>query len=113
MGFDDSLYMDPVGLSGGLALWWKNEVGVRVLVGKKNLNDKAVVIPWVSSVVRIYWIYRALVFKEIREVWEEVKRKAESYEDPLMCIGDFNDVANMIEKEDGKRKENGVFLGND
>ncbi|OMO70992.1 reverse transcriptase [Corchorus capsularis] len=36
---DNSLYIDPEGLSGGLALWWKGEVNVQVITGNKNVID--------------------------------------------------------------------------
>ena len=39
------------------------------------------------------------------QVWQKVKKKASRCDGPFICIGDFNDVASMMEKEGGRRKE--------
>ncbi|GKD66173.1 reverse transcriptase [Tanacetum coccineum] len=35
--FSDAYYIDPVGRSGGLALWWNSATGLNILNGRKNL----------------------------------------------------------------------------
>ncbi|KAK8580403.1 hypothetical protein V6N12_070680 [Hibiscus sabdariffa] len=39
MKMDNSFYVEPIGLAGGLALWWSNEVNMRVLNSGKNFID--------------------------------------------------------------------------
>ncbi|CAN1128459.1 hypothetical protein LINPERHAP2_LOCUS4642 [Linum perenne] len=39
MRMTHSFYVDPIGLSGGLAIWWRNDVSVSVLRASKNHID--------------------------------------------------------------------------
>ena len=64
MGFGESMYVELERLSGGLALWWKKEVMVRVLIGNKNLVDIVVMVPRGNERVRIFWICRTSIFKD-------------------------------------------------
>ncbi|XWS73272.1 hypothetical protein CRYUN_Cryun02cG0113600 [Craigia yunnanensis] len=77
IGFKEGAYVDPERLSGGLTLWWKKEIE----------------------------IYGTPIFADRMKVWEEVKRKVSGWERPLICVGNFNEVANVKENEGGKRKE--------
>ena len=63
MGFGESMYVEPEGLSGGLALWWKKEVMVRVLIGNKNLIDTVVMVPRWNERVRIFWNCRTPILR--------------------------------------------------
>ena len=72
---------------------------VKVLDGDKNLIDMTVLIPWSDSLIRIFWVYEAPIFEDIRMVWEKLKRKARSCEGPLMCVGDFNDMVSEAKKK--------------
>ncbi|KAK9018281.1 hypothetical protein V6N11_001259 [Hibiscus sabdariffa] len=42
MKMDGSFYVDPVGMAGGLALWWLNVVSILVLNSGKNVIDTKV-----------------------------------------------------------------------
>ena len=42
MRYENRYYVNPEGLSGGLALWWNNEVEVKVIEAKKNCIDTLV-----------------------------------------------------------------------
>ncbi|XWS23362.1 hypothetical protein CRYUN_Cryun28dG0007000 [Craigia yunnanensis] len=37
--FDEGMYVELEGLSGGLAIWWKNGMVVKVVIGNKNFID--------------------------------------------------------------------------
>ncbi|XVF37472.1 hypothetical protein REPUB_Repub20aG0011000 [Reevesia pubescens] len=110
MGYDEGFYVEPLGLSGGLSLWWKRDMGVQVIGREKNLIDSIVVNNDDGRKCRIFWIYGAPIFEDRREVWEYIKRKAKYINEPWMCIGDFNDVASVMEKEGGKCKERRKLL---
>ncbi|KAF7143722.1 hypothetical protein RHSIM_Rhsim05G0192100 [Rhododendron simsii] len=52
--FDSSSYVDPEGLSGGLALWWNNDLEIDVEFASRNLmhvivTDKAIPACWATS----------------------------------------------------------------
>ncbi|KAL4273346.1 hypothetical protein GQ457_13G012080 [Hibiscus cannabinus] len=42
MKLDESFYVEPVGLAGGLALWWSNEANISALNYEKNFIDTKV-----------------------------------------------------------------------
>ena len=43
--FDEGMYVEPEELSGGLALWWKEEMRVQIVTGGKNIIEFVVRIP--------------------------------------------------------------------
>ncbi|KAK9035692.1 hypothetical protein V6N11_077725 [Hibiscus sabdariffa] len=42
MKLDNAFYVEPIGIAGGLALWWNNEVKLSVLHHDKNLIDTVI-----------------------------------------------------------------------
>ncbi|KAI5316585.1 hypothetical protein L3X38_036292 [Prunus dulcis] len=57
MGFDNCFNMDPVGVAGGLSLWWDNSVEIEVLFSTPNLIDSTIKILESGMVVRGSWVY--------------------------------------------------------
>ncbi|OMO94054.1 reverse transcriptase [Corchorus capsularis] len=102
---DNALYVDPVGLSGGIALWWKNNFVVNSFEEHKNLVDTLIVDVNSGVSFRIFWIYGAPVFEDRKLIWEKVKLKAVNIEEVWCCIGDFNDILDDSEKEGGGLKD--------
>lgn len=39
MNFTSSFYVEPVGISGGLCLWWNKDVSVKIISASKNIID--------------------------------------------------------------------------
>ncbi|XWS29657.1 hypothetical protein CRYUN_Cryun24cG0048500 [Craigia yunnanensis] len=99
LSFDEGMYIEPERMSGGLALWWKNEMVVKVLIGNKNVIDTIIMVPKVIVVLRVMWIYGVPRFEERKGVWEYIKRNVRGSKDPLICVGDFNDVLYENENE--------------
>ncbi|KAF7142855.1 hypothetical protein RHSIM_Rhsim05G0135000 [Rhododendron simsii] len=94
-------YVDPVGLSGGLALWWTNDVGVNIELANKNLmhvvvNDKATNAYWASS-----FVYGCPSRSGCQEVWDSIKSIARLESLPWLCMGDFNQVLTVDDKFGG------------
>ncbi|KAH7857565.1 hypothetical protein Vadar_014063 [Vaccinium darrowii] len=94
-------YVDPVGLSGDLALWWKDNVDIDVHFKSKNLLRCNV--SWPSNASRwlatfIYappsWNQRAIFWDTMRKIHEENKY-------PWICVEDFNEVGFIWEKQGG------------
>ena len=54
--FDMACYVDSEGLSGGLALWWKEQDGVRIIGKCKNLIDMEVNEESVDQQFRVFWV---------------------------------------------------------
>ena len=102
MRFENGFYVDPEGLSGGLVLWWNNEVKVKVLEASKNGIDTLVTMGNNGGMSRVSWIYGSTDFEERRSKWEYVKKSVVIFSIPWMYIGDFNEVKENAEKKGGK-----------
>ena len=66
MRYENRYYVNPEGLSGGLALWWNNEVEVKVMEAIKNCIDTLVEIEDKKGRSRVCWIYASTDFDEKR-----------------------------------------------
>ncbi|KAF7133357.1 hypothetical protein RHSIM_Rhsim09G0070000 [Rhododendron simsii] len=99
--FDNSSYVDPEGLSGGLALWWTNNLEVEVEFASRNLlhviiTDKAIPSCWATT-----FVYCCPTRSGRELVWNKIKRIAQSEVLPWLCMGDFNQVARIEDKIGG------------
>ncbi|XWS65235.1 hypothetical protein CRYUN_Cryun05aG0074800 [Craigia yunnanensis] len=102
MRYVNSYYMDPEGLSGGLALWWDDKVRVKILEATKNCIDSLVTMDNKRIVSIICWIYESTDFEERKEQWEYIKKSMAIFKISWLCIGDFNKVKENEEKEGGR-----------
>ncbi|XVE62330.1 hypothetical protein DITRI_Ditri06bG0109300 [Diplodiscus trichospermus] len=75
-GMEANEYVEPEALSGGLALWLKDEVVCDFLEVSKNCIDTMIVCDKFRVTCRITWVYRAPVNENRREVWQKLKVKA-------------------------------------
>ncbi|OMO52011.1 reverse transcriptase [Corchorus capsularis] len=103
--FKEGVIVDPIGLSGGLVLWWKENLVVNIVEMNKNFIDIFVDKGDGSGNYRITWIYGAPSLEERRGVWDKIKMKAIHHTDAWLCMGDMNDILDEGEKEGGRRKE--------
>ncbi|OMO94917.1 reverse transcriptase [Corchorus capsularis] len=105
MKLDCAIYVDPDGLSGGIALWWKDFFSVKSIEESKNLVDTVIIDNRSGGSFRILWVYGAPVFEDRKLVWERIKRKALIIDEAWCCIGDFNDILDDSEKDGGPLKD--------
>ncbi|KAH7862901.1 hypothetical protein Vadar_010843 [Vaccinium darrowii] len=101
LGFDSSSYVEPVGLSGGLALWWKSDVDLEVDLATKNYMHVIVTDKNKSKMWAATFIYGCPERGGRALVWEDIKRIASLEHLPWMCIGDFNQVLCNSDKMGG------------
>ncbi|KAF7148704.1 hypothetical protein RHSIM_Rhsim03G0167500 [Rhododendron simsii] len=99
--FDSGTYVEPEGLSGGLALWWNKEVELDVELATKNfmhviVSDKSVSSCWATT-----FIYGCPTRAGRALVWEDIRRIARSERLPWLCMGDFNQVLRGEDKMGG------------
>ncbi|KAK9042415.1 hypothetical protein V6N11_017490 [Hibiscus sabdariffa] len=98
--FDSSFYIDPLGISGGLALWWKSDSNISILSSDKNCIHTSISCagepPWLCS-----FIYGPPKREEKQEFWYHLA-SLRSYSSCKWCIiGDSNIVASQDEKLGG------------
>lgn len=100
-GFDEGWYVNPIGKSGGLALWWTNEVKVNIISSSKNIIHTKIESLAVSLPAYITFLYGPPVEQERNGIWDKLRAIARYMSEPWLCIGDFNEILSQSEKWGG------------
>lgn len=100
--FPNGCYVDPNGLSGGLALWWKEEVAVDVRFRSKNLMRCIIKWPAIPSSWLCSFIYAPPIAKDRRDFWDQIRDIHRENSFPWLCMGDFNEIGSVMEKTGGQ-----------
>ncbi|KAK8972152.1 hypothetical protein V6N11_000617 [Hibiscus sabdariffa] len=100
MKMDNAFYVDPVGIAGGLALWWSNDVKLSVLAHDKNFVDTTISInggdEWFGT-----FIYAPSYDVEKQDFWERLGTLRGDVNAKWCIMGDTNIVASPDEKDGG------------
>ncbi|KAG5548219.1 hypothetical protein RHGRI_013800 [Rhododendron griersonianum] len=99
--FDSSSYVEPVGLSGGLALWWNKDVELDVELSTKNFIHVVVTDKLLSKCWAATFVYGCPVRSGRALVWEKITQIAQTERLPWLCMGDFNQVLRAEDKLGG------------
>lgn len=107
LGFDRIITVNPIGYSGGLALFWKNSVRLDFKFVDKNVVDFHVQ----SSIGSFFvsCVYGHPVYKERPRVWERLTRIGINRKIPWCVMGDFNAIRHNGEKLEGPRRSEAHF----
>lgn len=97
--FSNGSYVDPIGLSGGLALWWKDGVDVDVHFKSRNLFKCIIKWPSISSRWLCSFVYAPPNWQQRVVFWDKLRRISEENKFPWLCVGDFNEVGSIWEKQ--------------
>ncbi|KAK9018933.1 hypothetical protein V6N11_033978 [Hibiscus sabdariffa] len=100
MKLENAFYVEPVGIAGGLALWWSNSVNLSVMHFDKNFVDAKISITgedeWFGT-----FIYAPPYSEEKQRFWEALASLRNDINDRWCTIGDSNIVASPDEKYGG------------
>ncbi|KAG5532409.1 hypothetical protein RHGRI_026893 [Rhododendron griersonianum] len=99
--FNNGCYVDPIGKSGGLALWWSDEVTLDVRFSSKNMFRCIVNWPRISNQFLITFVYAPPVWNDRLRFWNQLKSIARENSYPWICVGDLNEVGAQNEKQGG------------
>lgn len=108
MGYGHHFTVPPLGLSGGLALFWKDGINLEVLESSPNLID--VQISFKSQPIFITFIYGLPQSENRALFWEAVSTMASNRTAPWLLTGDFNDTLDNSEKLGGPVRCEGSFI---
>lgn len=100
-----AFYVEPVGISGGLTIWWSNDVPISFSHISKNLVDGEVQLGFGGAKMKITWVYGDSVYSRITLNWNRLRGIGAHRNDPWIVLGDFNDISSHSEKVGGRRKD--------
>lgn len=107
LGYDNLINVEPVGLSGGLAVMWKNCYSVAVLQQDKRIIDLQVGMG--SMTFYLTCVYGDPVRERRQAVWERLCDIGLIRDDPWMLVGDFNELLSNDEKLGGAVRHDSTF----
>ncbi|XP_024007904.1 uncharacterized protein LOC112083915 [Eutrema salsugineum] len=89
MGYDNRFTVPPIGLSGGLALFWKKDTHLEILSSSPNFIDTKI---------------------KRQEVWNQISELGANRDSAWLLSGDFNEILDNSEKRGGPRRHEGSFI---
>ena len=107
LGYDRVFTVEPRGLSGGLAVFWKNEIKLDFKFADKNLIDMQVQFGEVSFYLSCIYGEPSSEGKNI--VWERISRIGVNRREKWCMLGDFNEILNNDEKIGGPMRSEESF----
>ena len=108
LGFPFSSIVTPVGVGGGLVVYWKQSVQVSVLSQSCNLIDCKVISNEVSFYLSFVYGHPNPAFRH--HTWERLMRCGLTRRnEPWFTLGDFNEIAGNHEKIGGRIRPKASF----
>lgn len=107
LGYDHLVTVEPVGLSGGLAVFWKDSYSVSVLSSDKRIIDMKVGLGSVGFFLTC--VYGDPVKAKRQEVWERLIDIGLVRDEAWILAGDFNELMSNEEKSGGAIRSDASF----
>ncbi|KAG5554870.1 hypothetical protein RHGRI_012438 [Rhododendron griersonianum] len=96
-----SFYVDPVGFSGGLALWWDDSISVSIIHSSSFHIFAEVSSPQGGNKWFLSCVYIHPDAGTRAQAWSQLRSCSRTISSPWLCIGDFNEVSSSKEKFGG------------
>lgn len=107
LGYSQMVTVEPVGLSGGLAVMWKDSYSVSVLSADKRIIYMEV--KFGSIKFFLTCTYGDPVVAKRQEVWERLTNIGLSRDEAWLLAGDFNELMSNEEKVGGAIRHESTF----
>lgn len=107
LGYNRVYTINPIGRSGGLAVFWKNSVDVEILSANKNIIDMSVRMG--KEIFFVSCIYGEPNEGKRQWVWEKISRIGTQRRGSWCMLGDFNAVCGNHEKIGGPTRSDETF----
>ena len=103
IGFDQRWVVPRVGRSGGLVLYWKDSVNLKV-EGSDRYYINAVIDKNLENEWRLTKFYGEPDTTRRHEAWSKLRNLNSQPEKPWLCFRDFNEIVKQDEKLGGCKK---------
>lgn len=107
--FTNHFLVPPLGVSGGLALFWKDNVEIEVLDSSPNYIDAK--IKYKATTALVTFTYGPPLPENRAPFWNLLELRFASREDAWLLTGDFNELLSNEEKRGGPERPESSFLG--
>ncbi|KAG7583258.1 Reverse transcriptase domain [Arabidopsis suecica] len=108
LGYDQSHIVDLIGLSGGLALFWKSSYDVEVVSSDNRIIDVKVKLG--SLIFFISCVYGEPAAQLRQVVWDQLVDIGHTRDDPWLVLGDLNEMVDNTEKLGGPARAEYTFF---
>ena len=100
----ENVHIEPrMNTGGGLALYWKNGIDLKVLESSPTFID-AVVNPGMDDAWRLTGFYGNPITANREHSWALLKHLCLKMDIPWLCMGDFNEIIKAEEKKGGANR---------
>lgn len=106
--YNNNFLVPPIGLSGGLALLWRNEINLTVLNSSPNFTDTRVI--YKNNSFYLTLIYGSPRQKNKAVFLEGISKLGQGRDSAWALTGDFNDILENSEKDGGPTRCEGLFI---
>lgn len=97
--FQNWFCVEARGTAGGLCLMWNNKVKVQICAHSLNFIHTFVSIPSEVLDFQCTFVYAPPVFNERKDFWYVLRAQCVNRDSPWVCMGDFNEMLSLSEKE--------------
>lgn len=99
MRFHHCFCVEANGTSGGLALLWNDYFQVQILESCKNYTHTIIHQQRTQKLFEAFFVYGNPTYDQRRHLWGKVLKLPTSLSMPWLCMGDFNDMYSLDEKD--------------
>lgn len=111
LGFSSAFGVSSVGRSGGLCLFWKDDVVSFSTVSFSQNHVCGDVVSRGNFHWRFVGIYGWPEEENKHKTWSLIKTLCDEYEGPIVFGGDFNEILSYYEKEGGSARDRRGMVG--
>ncbi|XP_026443846.1 uncharacterized protein LOC113343999 [Papaver somniferum] len=94
-------FLNPIGLSGGLCLLWKDNIDLKVIDMSLNMINCIVKLDSQNNNSLLTCLYGALNKNDKEAQWNHINNLRENHNNPWIVIGDLNFILDRNDKEGG------------
>lgn len=108
LGFKNQFTVPPIGLRGGLALFWTENAEIEILSSTHNFIDIQICFQNIKSFIT--FTYGAPQVEERQALWDQILSFGSNRDLAWLLAGDFNEILDNSEKVGGPLRCEGSFI---